>query len=80
MGKEEREALDEYDLKQLPVVDEEMEKRLKEQGYETLWEVAYEISDVFAVAAGVTRDAAENIIATANELLGLEEDEEEEEE
>jgi hypothetical protein len=32
VGKEKEEALDEYDLTQLPGVDEEMEERLKEQG------------------------------------------------
>ena len=74
MGKEEGEDLDEYDLKQLPVVDEELEKRLKEQGYVTLWEVAFEDCDIFAVDAGVTKDAAEKIIANANMVLGLEEE------
>jgi hypothetical protein len=76
MGKEAGEALDEYDLKQLPCVDEELEKRLKEQGYEALWKVAFEDYDVFAVDAGVTKDAAEKIIANDNMLLWLEEDEE----
>ena len=76
MGKEAEEALDEYDLKQLPDVDEELKKRLKEQGYEALWKVAFEDCDVFAVDAGVTKDAAEKIIANDNMLLGLEEDEE----
>ena len=73
---EEAEDVDESDLKQLPGVDDELEKRLKEQGYETLWEVAYEECEVFATNAGVTKDAAENIIDAANELLGFEEEEE----
>jgi len=76
MGKEAGEALDEYDLTQLPGVDEELEKRLKEKGYITLWEVAFEDCDIFAVDAVTTKDAAEKIIANANTLLGLEEDEE----
>ena len=75
MGKEEGEALDEYDLKQLPGVDEEVEKRLKEKGYISLWEVAFEAYETFALDAGVTEDAAEKIIANANMVLGLEEDE-----
>ena len=70
--------MDEYDLKQLPGVDEELEKRLKEQGYDTLWEVAYEECEAFATDAEVTKDEAERIIAAANRLLGLEEEEEEE--
>jgi hypothetical protein len=77
VGEDEGEALDEYDLTQLPGVDEELEKMLKEKGYVTLWEVAFEDCDVFAVDAGVTKDVAEKIIANANMLLGLEEDEEE---
>ena len=75
MGKEEGEALDEYDLKQLPGVDEELEVMLKEKGYISLWEVVFEDYETFAVDAGVTEDAAEKIITTANMLLGLEEDE-----
>ena len=63
--------VDESDLKQLPGVDDELEKKLKEQGYVTLWDVAFEDYDVFAVAAGVTKDAAEKIVDAANELLGL---------
>ena len=73
---EEAEDVEESDLKQLPGVDDELEKRLKEKGYVTLWEVAFEDFDVFAVDAGVTKDAAEKIIAAANMLLGFEEEEE----
>lgn len=65
----------ESDLKQLIGVDDDLEKKLKGQGYVTLWEVAFEDYDVFAVAAGVTKNAAEKIISNANTLLGLEEDE-----
>jgi hypothetical protein len=66
----------ESDLKQLPGVDDELKKKQKGQGYVTLWEIAFEYCDVFAVAAGVTKDAAEKIMDAANELLGLEEEEE----
>ena len=69
------ENVDERDLKQLPGVDDELEKKLKGQGYATLWEVAFEDYDVFVVTAGVTKDAAEKIIDAANDLLGLEEEE-----
>jgi hypothetical protein len=75
VGKEAEEALDEYDLKQLPDVDEELKKRLKEQGYETLWEVVFEDAEVLAVAAVVKKGAAEKITTTANMLLRLEEEE-----
>jgi hypothetical protein len=68
---EEAEDVDERDLKQLPSVDDELEKKLKGQGYMTLWEVAFEDYDLFAVTAGITKDAAEKIIDAANELLGL---------
>ena len=64
------------DLKQLPEVDDEQEKMLKGQGYITLWEVAFEDCDAFAVAAGATKNTAEKIVATANEPRGLEEEEE----
>lgn len=74
---DEAKNVDEHDLKQLPGVDEALEVRLKEQGYETLWEVAYEDASIFAVTAGVSQGVSEKIIATATTLLGLEEDEEE---
>jgi hypothetical protein len=73
---EEDGGVDESDLKQVPGIDREMEKRLKEQGYETLWEVAFEDYDVLAVAAGITQDAAEKIISITKWLLGMKEDEE----
>jgi predicted flap endonuclease-1-like 5' DNA nuclease len=67
----EAEDVAESDLKQLTGVDDELEKKLKGQGYATLWEVTFKDYDVFAVTAGVTKDAAEKIVNTANELLGL---------
>jgi hypothetical protein len=68
-------GVDERDLKQLPGVDEDVETRLKAQGYVTLWEVAYEDATILAWTAGVARGVSEKIIAAATALLGLEEDE-----
>ena len=73
---DEAKDVDEHDLKQLPSVDECLETRLKEQGYQTLWEVAYEDATIFAWMAGVTLGVSEKIISTATALLGLEEDDE----
>jgi len=67
-------GVDEHDLKQLPGVDEEVETRLKAQGYDTLWEVAYEDATILAWTAGVARGVSKKIIASATALLGLEED------
>ncbi len=69
--------VDEHDLTQLPGVDECLETWLKEQGYQTLWEVAYEDATIFAWMAGIAPAVSKKIIATATTLLGLEEDVEE---
>ena len=75
---EEAEEVEETDLTQLPGVDEELAKSLNEQGYLTLWEVAYETEEVLAEDAGITKLEAINIIDAAKKLLELEEEEEEE--
>lgn len=73
---DEAKDVDEHDLKQLPGVDGDLETRLKEQGYQTLWEVAYEDTTIFAWMAGIAPAVSKKIIATATALLGLEDDEE----
>ena len=71
---EEAEEVEESDLTQLPGIDEELAKRLKEQGYLTLYEVAYETEETLAEDAGITKRKAKSIIAAANKLLGLEDE------
>ena len=79
-GKEEEDILeeagevDESDLTQLPGVDEELAKSLLEQGYFTLWEVAYETEEILSENAGITKQEAMKIIDAAKKLLELEEE------
>lgn len=72
--KEEKEEIDVEDLTQLPGVDKSLERKLKELGYETLWEIAEAEADELAKDAGVTAKDAEKMIAAANKILGIEEE------
>ena len=75
---EETEPVDENNLTQLPGVDEELAERLKEQGYKTLYEVAFEHESILVKAVRITTFQARRIIYEANKLLGFEEEEKEE--
>ncbi|MFQ6075709.1 MAG: helix-hairpin-helix domain-containing protein [Candidatus Bathyarchaeia archaeon] len=73
-GEEEEEWLEEvdvYDLTQLPGVDESKAERLRNRGYESLWDIAY--ADVYDLAEdlGITESKAEEMIESANKLLEL---------
>jgi hypothetical protein len=70
-----RRELDESDLTQLSRVNQEMEKRLKGMGYDTLWDIAFADVDVLAEDGQVSMRVAERMIDEAKKLLGLDEDE-----
>ena len=70
-----RRDLDESDLTQLSRVNPEMEKRLKEKGYNTLWGIAYADMEELAEDARINIRVAERMIDEAGKLLGLDEDE-----
>jgi predicted flap endonuclease-1-like 5' DNA nuclease len=77
---EEAEPVDENDLTLLPGVDEELAEKLKEHGYTTLYEVAFEHENILVKAVRITTFQARRIIYAANRLLGFEEEDKEEEE
>ena len=70
-----RRDLDESNLTQLSRVNQEMENRLKEKGYDTLWDIAYADMEELAEDAGINIRVAERMIDEAGKLLGLDEDE-----
>ena len=77
--REEAEPVDENDLTQLSGVDEELAESLKEQGYKTLYEVAFEHENILAKAVRITTFQARRTMYEANRLLGFEEEDKEEE-
>ena len=70
-----RRDLDESDLTRLSRVNQEMERRLKERGYDTLWDIAFADVDALADAGRVSIRVAERMVSEAGKLLGLDEDE-----
>jgi hypothetical protein len=70
-----RRVLDESDLTQLSWVNHEMERRLKEIGYDTLWDIAYADIEELAEDARISIRTAERMVGEARKLLGLDEDE-----
>jgi hypothetical protein len=70
-----RRDLDESDLTQLSRVNQEMERRLKEMGYNNLWQIAFADADGLADEGRVSIRVAERMIDEAKKLVGLAEDE-----
>lgn len=70
-----RQDLDESDLTQLSRVNQEMERRLKEMGYSTLWQIAFADIEELADDGRVSIRVAERMIDEAKKLLALDEDE-----
>ena len=70
---DEEEELYDSDLTLLPGVGETLAKKLKEMGYDTLWEIAYADINDLAVDAKVSTSTAENMMAAAKKLLGHDE-------
>ena len=62
-------VLDENDLTQLPGVDISLAKKLKREGYSSLWDIACgEVEDLVNII-GVTSNLAKKMVEAANELL-----------
>jgi predicted flap endonuclease-1-like 5' DNA nuclease len=72
---DEEEEIDVEDLTQLPGINKKLERKLKERGYDTLYEIGEADVNDLAKDAGVTRKEAKQMIDTANKLLGFEEEE-----
>jgi hypothetical protein len=70
-----RRYLDEKNLTQLSRVNQEMERRLKEMGYSTLWQIAFADVEELADEGRVSIRVAERMIDEARKLVGLDEDE-----
>jgi hypothetical protein len=67
----EEEEIDENDLTQLPSVDEPLAKKLKQEGYESLWDISMADIDDLEKYVGITRELAKKILTTADKLLGI---------
>ena len=61
--------IDVSDLTQLSRVNQEMERRLKEMGYDTLWDIAYADINQLAEDARVSIRTAERMKDEARKLL-----------
>jgi len=70
----EEEELDEFDLTQLPGVDMELQRKLNECEYDTLWEIALADVDELAEVGEIDVKAVKKMIATARKLLRFEEE------
>ena len=70
-----RRNADASDLTQLSRVNQEMERRLKEMGYNTLWQIAFANIEELAGEGRVSIRVAERMITEASKLVGLDEDE-----
>ena len=68
---EEEEEIDENDLTQLPGVDVSLAKKLKQEGYESLWDISMDEIDDLSKNVGITKELAEKIITAADKLLGI---------
>ena len=71
----EEEEIDVEDLTQLPGINRKLERKLRERGYDTLYEVSEATVNDLAKDAGVTVKEAKQMIDKANALLGFEEEE-----
>ena len=70
-----RRYLDERNLTQLSRVNQEMERRLKEMGYSTLWQIAFADVNELAEEGRVSIRVAKRMINEAKKLVGLDVDE-----
>ena len=68
---EEDEEIDENDLTQLPGVDISLEKKLKREGYESLWDISMADINDLSTYVGITRELAKKILTAADKLLGI---------
>ena len=64
-------VLDENDLTQIPGVDLSLAKRLKREGYNSLWEISMVDIDDLIDYVGITRELAEKMITGVDKLLGI---------
>ena len=65
------EEIDENDLTQLPGVDESLAKKLKHEGYESLWDISMADIDDLSIYVGINRELAKKILTAADKLLGI---------
>ena len=71
LEEDEEEEVDESDLAQLPGVNKALAERLKEEGYNSLWDISMADIDDLVESVGITMELATKIIAEADELLGI---------
>lgn len=69
------EDVDPEDLTEIPGVDITLAKILRQGGYATLWDVAFETPNNLAANTDVSRSDAIRIVDAASQLLHLTEDE-----
>jgi predicted flap endonuclease-1-like 5' DNA nuclease len=63
--------IDENDLTQLPGIDTSLAKKLKREGYTSLWDIASaEVEDLVSIIR-IPSKLAERMVVVANELLGF---------
>ena len=65
------EEIDENDLTQLPSVDVSLAEKLKQEGYESLWDISVAEIDDLSKNVGITKELAEKIITAADKLLRI---------
>ena len=65
------EEIDENDLTQLPGIDVSLAKKLKQEGYESLWDISMDEIDDLSKNVGITKELAAKIITAADKLLGI---------
>ena len=71
LEEDEEEEVDEADLAQLPGVNKALAERLKEEGYNSLWDISMADIDDLVESVGITMELATKIIAETDELLGI---------
>jgi predicted RecB family nuclease len=64
-------VIDENDLTQLPGVDTSLAKKLKREGYETLWDLSMADMEDLTKYVGLTRELAKKLILASDKLLGI---------
>ena len=70
---EEESGLDVNDLTQIPGVDRSLAKKLKREGYSSLWDIAYAEAEYLVDIEEISIESANKMIIAANELLKFDE-------
>ena len=70
---EEESVLDVNDLTQIPGVDRSLAKKLKREGYSSLWDIAYAEAEYLVDIEEISIESANKMIIAANKLLKFDE-------